>query len=287
VETAAHNGPALQTGTSSVEREQTKMAASEDDKLKNKVSTMNSESDKEVEEELDESSNFGDRILQQLPISSTPATDRSVTNNQPEKQTSQLFGSKLPPIGKSNLPPLTLSLSTTDIPPITTSTVINPATSSTTSSSSVEVSSAVAVTNTEAPAARRESLVCQEGASDITKVVNNGEEGEGDDKESSHDGLVTVTPLNHTLSSELSGTLSDDSIAVTPTDSVDITESGMVCVHVHAGMCGVCVCLHACQYVLCVVCVHMWLCGQCMYMFIHICACVQCMCVGTCVHIYM
>ena len=283
METAAHNGPALQTGTSSVERDQTKMAASEDDKLKSKVSTMNSESDKEVEEELDESSNFGDSILQQLPISSTPATDRSVTNNQPEKQTSQLFGSKLPPIGKSNLPPLTLSLPTTDIPPITTSTVINPATSGTTtittSSSSVEVSSAAAVTSTEAPTARRESLVRQEGASDVTKVVNDGEEGvggQGDDKESSHDGLVTVTPLNHTLSSELSGTLSDDSIAVTPTESVDITESGMV----YVCMCmWACVCLHACECVVCVCCVV----NVCMCMCT-VCVCVY-VCVRACVHI--
>ncbi|XP_065906112.1 EF-hand calcium-binding domain-containing protein 7-like isoform X2 [Dysidea avara] len=240
---ATHNGPvtnSVQTvhnGTSLVKGDQTKMAASEDVKVKNKVSTADSESDKEVEEELDESSNLGDSILQQLPLSSTPATDHSsATNNKPEQKTSQLFGSKLPPIGKSNLPPLTLSLPTTDIPPITTSTAINPATSSTTtitqstttSSSSIEVSSTVADTNTEGPAANRTSLVRQEGGSDVTKVVKDGEEGvsgQGDDKESSHDGLVTVTPLNHTLSSELSGTLSDDSVAVTPTESIDITES--------------------------------------------------------------
>ena len=218
------------------------MSADEDVKIKNKATTPDSDSGKEVEEQLDESSNLGDSILQQLPISSTPATDRTTTTKT-EQNTSQLFGSKLPPIGKSNLPPLTLNLPTTDIPPITTTVAINTATSSTTtitqstmSSCSSEVSAVTADIEAPAAAARKTNLVHQEGISDVTKVVKDGGEGVGDDKESSRDGLVTVTPLNHTLSSELSGTLSDDSIAVTPTESIDISE-GVVCI---------CVCVHAC-----------------------------------------
>ena len=69
----------------------------------------------------------------------------------------------------------------------------------------------------------------------VDGLAKNGDDDEGakqdDDKESSHDRLVTVTPLSNSLSSELSATLSDDSMAVTPTESIDVSDSGVcICV---------------------------------------------------------
>lgn len=226
--------------------------------LKKKPVESDSDSDKEVEEDLDESSNMGDSILQRLPISSTPAPVVHGNNSQTEltaemEKSSQLFASKLPAINKATLPLLSLPQAVT-APPVTKATIpaSNDSTTSTVTTAVISVATANVTTTTTTLTTNTATIPDKTGLEakllsdkDVKPVgvvadgglTKNEEEDveHGDEKESSHSRLVTVTPLSHSLSSELSGTLSDDSIAVTPTESIDVSDSGL---------CIMCVCMH-------------------------------------------
>ena len=230
-------------------------------KMKSKPVESDSESEKEVEEDLDESSNIGDSILQQLPISSTPASVTHTTNSQTkltaetEQRNSQLFTSKLPAINKATLPPLSLPQGGTNHP-------ITNAIPTDTVSSDTKASAAISITNVTTTSVTTVTTTLTNGTDTATVsdkpvleakplsdkdakpvdlvIAKNGHDDveQSDEKESSHDRLVTVTPLSHSISSELSGTLSDDSIAVTPTESIDVSDSGVyICMYI------VCMCI--------------------------------------------
>ena len=242
-------------------------------KMKSKQAESGSESEKEVEEDLEESSNMGDSILQQLPISSTPAaaahmgTSRNELTTETEEKSSQLFTSKLPAISKATLPPLSLPQVVTN-PPITntTSLIGSDNKTSTITSTANSVATVTAATGTlidsdkavleVKPSSEKETNPVGLVAEDLVK---NGEDDEeqGDEKESSHSRLVTVTPLSHSLSSELSGTLSDDSMAVTPTESIDVSDSG-VCVFVWCACTSVYMYVSVCTGTYACVCVYIY-----------------------------
>ena len=270
-----------------VEDGKSKSEAEDNVKMKSKQAESGSESEKEVEEDLEESSNMGDSILQQLPISSTPAaaahmgTSRNELTTETEEKSSQLFTSKLPAISKATLPPLSLPQAVTNSPVTNTTSLISSdnktSTITSTANSVPTVTAATGTLTTNAttdsdkavlevkPSSEKETNPVGLVAEDLVK---NGEDDEeqGDEKESSHSRLVTVTPLSHSLSSELSGTLSDDSMAVTPTESIDVSDSGMcVClcafvractsVYTYVSVCTgtyACVCVYiysACTYI--------------------------------------
>jgi len=268
-----------------------KAKVTENDKMENKLVESNSESVKEVEEDLDESSNIGDSILQQLPISSTPApaaqnSYQAKLTTETKQKTSQLFSSKLPAINKSTLPPITSSQLVT-VPTtsanltgndIKASTITSTANSAATTSVTTTTTTLTASTNTNITTIPGKPVLENVTPSDkdakpagltADHLAKNGDTIEGDEKESSHDKLVTVTPLSHSLSSELSGTLSDDSVVVTPTESIDVSDSG-VCVFVYVLCVCVCVCVSMCV---------------CVYVCVCLCMCVFCVCVCVCVFV--
>ena len=226
-----------------------KAVVTDSSKIKNKPVESDSGSEKEVEEDLDESSNVGDSILQQLPLSSTPASVAGTASTQAtvtaktEQNGLQLFTSKLPAISKATLPPLTLPQTATDPPVgITSFTVVTSDIKTSTVTSTVSNKIATTVTTTsnnginiattpDKPVIETKHLSDKDAkpVDAVTRsLAKNGDDVEqNDEKESSHDKLVTVTPLTHSISSELSGTLSDDSIPVTPIESIDVSESGV------------------------------------------------------------
>ena len=240
-----------------------KAEVTDSSKIKNKPVEYDDGSENEVEEDLDESSNVGDSILQQLPLSSTPASVAGTAGPQAkittlaEQNGSQLFISKLPAISKATLPPLTLPQTATDLPvSIATSTAVTGdiITSTVTSTVSNMVATTVTTATTNGiniastpdkpviktkPLSNKDAKPFNIVSRSVSKNGNDMEQN--DEKESSHDKLVTVTPLTHSISSELSGTLSDDSMPVTPTESIDVSESGVwicVCVkYVHLCIC--------------------------------------------------
>ena len=84
-----------------LEDDKSKEVVTDSSKLKSKPVESDSESEeKEIEEDLDESSNIGDSILQQLPISSMPASVAHTANSpakltaEAEQKDLQLFTSK-------------------------------------------------------------------------------------------------------------------------------------------------------------------------------------------------
>ena len=218
-------------------------------KIKNNPVESDSGSEMEVEEDLDESSNVGDSILQQLPLSSTPASVAGTASTQAtvtaktEQNGLQLFTLKLPAISKATLPPLTLPQTATDPPVgITSSTVVTSDIKTSTVTSTVSNKIATTVTTTsnnginiastpDKPVIETKHLSDKDAkpVDAVTRSLGKNSDyvEQNDEKESSHDKLVTVTPLTHSISSELSGTLSDDSIPVTPIESIDVSESGV------------------------------------------------------------
>ena len=230
----------------SLEGDKPKAVITDSSKMKSKPVESDNESEKEVEEDLDESSNIGDSILQQLPMSSTPASVAHTANSQTkltaetEQKNSQLFTTKLPAINKATLPPLALPQAVTNSPDInasstntvssTTKTVASPHVSTTSVTAATTLTNGTdTVTVSDKPVLEAKILSDKDAKPVNLVTAKNGHDDveQSDEKESSHDRLVTVTPLSHSISSELSGALSDDSMAVTPTESIDVSDSGV------------------------------------------------------------